>query len=155
MSKTLRTPKAPAKLPGEITISRTTGGGGDNQHVRIEIMDGSSRTQIVSIRMGLLEFAQAVLGCACQPMEFEARAFHLIGTKAENKTEDVPFDRFKHSIDAKLAVAIKAALKPFEVDGWEARECDMTNGHRNTTKDGVAHQSVVFFRHVDAEGKPV
>lgn len=135
-------------------------GGSAGDTIRISIEDDSSRVQFVECDVTPHDFAMAVFGRGNVPASFETAGLNLIGTKAENKTELVPFDAHKYQrersafegddVEARTP-AVLAALKSFEVDGWRASVSDMWNSHRRE-KGG---QRVTFFRHVRADGTPV
>jgi hypothetical protein len=135
--------------PGKIHIGRPSGHG--DEYICIEVTDASSGVQFVEVHVPLAEFSRA-LTSMYSDCEFDLRGAHLVGTKAENKTVFVPYKRaFKNDESRE----VQAALKPFLVDGWYAREGDMTNGHRSEVRNGIAGQNVTLFRHVDSKGNPV
>lgn len=129
--------------------------------IRICIGDASSNIEFFQCDMALADFAHVLTGRSNVAIDYEPRGLSLVGTKAENKTELVPFrphDHHKERQTARLddhearTRSVALALKPFEVDGWSASISDMWNGHR--TRPGG--QLVAFFRHVDAKtGKPI
>jgi len=124
---------------GKITISRVYGGGHDPR-IHIMITEDNSGIEFFDGIIPLDAFGALVTGASYQPIEFEFRP-DKVGWKAENKTELVP----KVDVCAKNKKELIAeALKPFEVDGWSARESDMENMHCRVGDK----QRVVFSRHV-------
>ena len=134
-------------LPATVQISRTSGRD-DDRPMRITIQDTTSGCYVCELCMSLAEFATALTS---SQGEAQMRWFpnSPIGMKKENKEEFVPLSGDSLKRESQYA----AALKLFEVDGWEARRGDMGNSHRGSDTHGYR---VVFFRHVDPEtGKPV
>lgn len=122
---------------GALTISRVHSQDGD--YVEIRIYDDKSHIEFLTVRASLVEFANALLGSGYREIEMELRGLSSIGMTAENKEVFVKCE----NNDA----ARKKAVKALEIDGWHARQDDVTNHHR-ITNNGV---TVVFFR---LTGKP-
>jgi len=139
------------KLKGSLSIGRTSGGSAisEKHPVRIEVTDELSHCRVIEIRLSISDFADALFGRGYTPCHVELNTSNVIGMKAENKTELVPFDMY-HGRSPEL---IAKVLKPFEVDGWRAREGDMLNGHCSVQDKGKRYQRVVFFRHVPADSQ--
>lgn len=136
------------KLKGTFSIS---GFSGSSSGVRIEIADDISRCRILVAELTHEALGQALCGSSMQPCEIELYNKAPFGMKAENKTEFVPVKQFSPN-----PAQSKAALKPFEVDGWKARSGDLGNHHHFVRlKDGTEGFMVVFFRHVKPDGTPV
>jgi len=126
-------------MKGRISIGQVHGGGREPR-IHIMIEEDNSGIEFFEGFMSLEEFGALVTGSSYKPIEFEFRP-DKVGWKAENKTELVP----KVDVCAKNKKDLIAeALKPFEVDGWRARESDMENMHCRCGDK----QKVVFFRHV-------
>jgi len=129
------------KLEGRITVSRFTNCN-DDFPVYIEVEDVKSSVRFLEVRMGLKEFALAVLGLGSITCLLDVGGFELLGTKRENKRELVPCEH-PFGDKKKLALAVKA-LKTFETDGWIGDKKDLENGH-NYKPDGI---EVRFIRHI-------
>ena len=135
-------------LNGSVHFGRPQGDSCD--YISIEITDDTSRIQFIEARIKYADFTHAITGHGGQPITFETRGLNLIGTRHEYKTEIVPFDCYAYRGDT---AAQTKALAPFEVDGWEGRRDDLTNGHCSHER---GFQRVHFSRHVDPKtGKPV
>lgn len=145
------------KLQGKITISRmerwrpcqrlsVTSTHELERPLRILITDSISGCVAAHVSLSLTDFALALTGMGYVDCDLEFNDSGVVGMVAENKTELVPIPA-EHPYNRE-AWSI-AALAPFEVDGWKAREGDITNGHNFVrTKNGMTFQRVVFFRHV-------
>ncbi len=130
-----------------VYIGRAINGGG-NFH--LYVTDEISGVRFFDCHMSADQFADFMSNREAQ-VEGEVSALHVVGMKAENKTEIVPFDWSGKG--ANQSPKIRKALKPFEVDGWKARVSDLTNHHCRVS---AGKQRVVFFRHVDPKtGEPV
>lgn len=129
---------------GRITITRPTYGDG-RQKIAIRIDDESSGIEFLEIEIGLAEFAEAVTGHGHVPCEYDTRGLANIGKQRVVKTERVPYS-FNGKYDTE---ARKAAVAPFEVDGWECNYLgDVGNPYRRAG-EGAYH--VTFIRYEDAE----
>lgn len=130
-----------SKLKGRLTISRPRGGNSD--YIEISITDQSSGTEFVSARVGLTDFAEALVGLALVDCEFDLRP-DRVGMKYEHKEEFVPCPiSYARTAADREKIAAKA-FKPFEVDGWKGRIDDLFNPHRRN-QEGAR---VVFTRYV-------
>lgn len=139
-------------MKGRININRMSGGGTPDE-MRIEVIDASSRIHFLVAKCTPEAMMLALTGRGDVEIEFELVGAELIGSEQENKTEEVPFDCYKGRNDSARK---RAALKPFEVDGWKARVEDLDNGHCRVDKSNPPRQKVVFHRWVNAKtGKPV
>ena len=128
---------------GRITISRPSYGDG-RQKVEIRIGDESSGIEFLEIEIGLAEFAAAITGQGYVHCEYEARGLANIGKQRIIKTERVPYSpNGKHNTDAH-----KAAVAPFEVDGWECNYLGEVGNPYRRAGDGAYH--VTFIRSEDA-----
>lgn len=132
-------------LEGSIHIGRPQGDHCD--YISIEITDETSHVRFVDARIKYADLTLALTG-QIVPVTFELRGTHLVGSQAEHKTENVPWDRCLMS-----PITSSQALAPFEIDGWTGDISDLTNRHRHQP-DGT--QRVTFRRHVDPKtGKPI
>jgi len=135
------------KTEGKATVvitRRTTGNVEDV--VIISIMDEASRAN-VEARLSLTEFARAVTGCYVDHAYAEWAATERLGTVREVKTIEVPWD-YSASHQEPLA-AKKAALAPYETDGWRGRIEALDNSHN--TVHNKAKCRVGFTRWVKKE----
>jgi len=132
-------------VKGHISISRRTGGGVP-ESVHIEIEEDNSGIRFVDIELTLEGFARAITGHGNVPGKLTVRGLDRVGWNAENKTEEVPYDLYSDERNP------KAALAPYEVNGWRARSGDLENGHCQVP--GKKAQRVVFFRHVKPAPAP-
>jgi hypothetical protein len=127
-----------------VQIARAMGGKADKMPMHITITDVISGCRVCEIYMPLGEFALAITSSQGKgEMEFWPKA--PIGMKAQSKEEIVPFKPVTHKRNEQ---EVKAALSPFEIDGWRASESDLFNHYRVA---GAGKQRVTFFRHVDPE----
>ena len=122
--------------------------GGD--FVSLELEDTVSGVHFASAEMAMDDFAQAMFGMS-RPLDVKLRGINLIGATPENKTVFVPDVRATYSRDD---AAAKAAIAPFEVDGWRGRLSDFGNHHKSTTVGGQKGYMVIFSRFV-RDGVPV
>ena len=132
------------KHAGKITItrqSRTTCG----DSVCIELTDESSGTRVVEVEMTVENFGNAITNLALQPCEFQWYPEAPVGKVRETKTEIIQMPEGASYAKDREALA-KAAIAPFEVDGWVGYWRDALNHHRHT--DGTMY-SVGFHRFVD------
>lgn len=130
-------------LPGKLTISHPSGGGGDYIEIRVE--DATSGTPFLALQVSLEAFANAITGRASQDCTLELRGLDNLGKRREVKHERVPYTRV-YGAYAQLAKA--KALAPFEVDGWRGHASDLGNHHKGSDATGY---TVSFTRFVDAE----
>ncbi len=134
----------PKKLPARVTITCATDRKGEHL-MRIEIQDLSSRIEVVTVEMGMAEFALALAHHGYQPAEAEWRGLDLVGWVAENKTEEVEFENQWGERKEKQEASARLALMKHEVNGWRGNMSDLFNGHKRV-RAGV--QRVSFFRYV-------
>jgi hypothetical protein len=125
-------------MNGKITISRTTSNR-EPDFIRLRIEDDSSGVNFLDIRMSLENFAKVITGFGYIDCEFELYAQN-VGMTSESKTEIVPLKDKYFATDEQR----QEALKPFEIDGWKARQSDIKN-HHNYSNEGI---KVVFTRFV-------
>jgi hypothetical protein len=104
-----------------ICITRPIGGRRDDEGhtVRIEIQDKTSRQKIISIEVPMLEFAEALLGLAYRPCEYQIPSDpNLWGMIKEHKTISYsPCDSYSKD---EIRAYLTDIVKPDEVDGWKA-----------------------------------
>lgn len=130
------------KLQGKITISRYTVGP-NRSGITIRLEDETSGVECVEIELTVDALGLAITGASCQPCEFELRPA-FVGKIREYKTEVIPFDLKNYN---KQKAEAKAALKPYEIDGWTGNSNDLLNHHRRIGADSFR---VAFHRYVDA-----
>lgn len=127
-------------MNGKLSISRITHSKGATV-IRFRMEENLSLIGFLEAEISLEDFALALTGQGHIDCTFELYGLKNIGKKLETKVETVPLvNPFQASDEAR-----ELALKPFEVDGWTARESDISNHHRYH-KDTV---SVTFSRFVD------
>lgn len=115
--------------------------------IAIEITDSASHVAFAEIEMTCEDFAKAVTGMDGMTGDLTTRRLDLVGKRREHKRELVPFDG--RCATGPMTDEERAALAPFQVDGWKARLDDLRNGHRRTRHgDGWAHR-VSFVRYVE------
>lgn len=117
---------------------------------RLSVTDQSSRVTFCELTMTGAQFADILTAMTTTDVDCDADALHLVGTTREHKSERVPFGFASSRNRAKA----KAALAPFEVDGWIGRVDDLFNGHRRCGTQDNPMQTVAFERWVDSTGKP-
>lgn len=135
-------------LKGQITFGRSHGGNSDETPIRIEVIDEASGIMLVTVRMDLATFADALMGSGHASCTLQANLSDKIGRKSETRTVLVPFEWHGEFGDeaGKRAAALKA-MKPFLVDGWEEfRESDLFNHHCSVRNDKKAFQNVIMWR---------
>jgi hypothetical protein len=131
-------------IKGQLTISRPSNGRGE-EWITIEFRDEDAGVRFAQFRVSTADFARAITGLGYIPGEIEVGGLHLVGTKAENKTEFIECEP-PYGDKAKKATLLKK-IEALEVDGWKSRSGDWDN-HHNYTRKGV---SIVFFRNVPKE----
>ena len=129
--------------PGKITISRPRGG--DDGQAWIELTDESSGVHFVQLRIPLADFAAALFGQGCVPMEFQLVGADRVGMVRQNKTVILRLPPHVDWHSRLTADEIDKMLAPVEIDGWVAYRRDFENGHR--WRDGVGR--ITMFRHVE------
>ena len=141
------------ELPGKLTISRVRSNM-DNGYIAIRIEDESSGCVAAEIKCSPVQFAEVLMGLACQECSFSVNTSGVLGKVRELKEIVVPEPPFKHyqqDADARKA-AIKWIAKHFKMtDGWEPNHpSEIFNSHRRT-KDGMR---VSLVRFVEPEATP-
>ena len=128
-------------MKGNITFSAVIHSS-QGRSVRIQIEDKLSHTTFLEVTMSLESFALATIGnLGNVECEFDLHAQNA-GKKIEIKTEQVFLANAYFATDEARAEAVK----PFEVDGWKARDRDISNSHRYTQTDNGYMVKVVFSR---------
>lgn len=136
-------------LAGHITISKPHGG--DEQFIEIDIADENSKLHFITIRVGLLDFTEALFGLAHQPMKFTLKGIENVGKVKAKKTEivDIPKSFGKtHNRTDRIEIA-RIACKPFEVDGWVADLTNIVNHHYHP--HDMEKASIDFYRFVEVK----
>lgn len=128
----------------QITISRTSSNIGGS-YIGITMTDGSSRCQMIRIRIDFAEFAEAITGHGCIPCSYEMHSEpEYWGLVREHKTER--FDKGSNPYGAKRRAYLQECVKPYEVDGWKAN----IGWAMATKQDGDKYQ-VLFERYVEPD----
>jgi hypothetical protein len=137
------------KLKGTLTVGYSHNNL-DSDLIHITITDEDSRVRFIDAYMEPSVFARCVFGHSMGEFkELEVRNTDLLGKFHDNKIEFVPLKYIAYDEKGRKKEA-EAAVKPFEVDGWEAYMPDMDNHHCWARhKDGIEGYNVKFFRHVD------
>lgn len=133
------------KLKGELRIARPRGNT-EHEYVQLELTDELSGTRVVTVRIGLAEFTEAVVGSQLVACEFDHYP-ERVGMTREWKEEFVlfPNDRyFTAPLNQRQEVG-RLTLAPLEVDGWRGEVDDLFNHHRRGS-DGAR---VRFTRYVE------
>jgi hypothetical protein len=140
--------KTETYLAGQLNICRPSGGQSDSE-IRIEVIDKSSGCVAFEIRVPAKEMMEALTGYGFRSCTFDINTSGVIGKTREHKTEMVPIPQDAPYGDKGKEV-IKAALKPFEVNGWKGRASDAENTmHRSRgVKDGFRMMEVTFERYI-------
>lgn len=129
---------------------------GDREGAVVRIDDDSSGIRVLEVKLSLEEFAYALMSHGYIECEYDAnyRNAAYFGSEVAVKSEEVPFDMYSSTASKRSEGAIAKALAPFEVDGWEARRSDMTNGHCRVKGSAEPLQRVVFTRFM-RNGEPI
>lgn len=135
---------------GGLSISRCTSPHGTT--CRIEVNDSLSNCRILDLELSFEALGNAITGLAEQPVKFRLFATSdRIGKRYEHKTERVVIKRnwIRTKTDENVA-AVQEAVKPYEVDGWEARIDDAFNQHcQGRQVDDGYEVSIAFNRWVE------
>lgn len=132
------------KMKGSVSTNRPRGSG-NPEYAQIDVNDELSGTRVLTVRIPLKDFAEALFGLAHVECEFDLNP-DLVGKKCEHKQEMVPIEDGLRYADRSSPLAAKA-LAPFEVDGWKGRVDDLFNPHRR----GGNSARVTFVRYVEVE----
>jgi len=139
------------KHQGGLSIARFTDSRGPSGII-IELDDEVSGTRVLSARISLADFAEAVTGKSNAPIIFDLWP-QFVGWKREVKEEIVHIAKPGYSAGRPtIHAAQRKALAPFEVDGWQSRGMDIDNQHRrehDLDRDGLAAYRVVFVRFIE------
>lgn len=128
--------------------------------VEIEVFEKVSGLYAFTATVESEKFLASIARSGNAPIQFWMNESGRVGATREVKTAMVPFDftQHKHPADEYRTPEAVAALKPFEIDGWEAREQDLWNGHNRYSVGDRPHKSwqqeVTFIRFV-RDGVPV
>jgi hypothetical protein len=150
-------------LQGKLTITRSMSGRDDPRPITIAIEDALSGITVIEAHVALSAFAEAVTGFGERPCELEwhPAAAALIGRRREHKRLEVPIPPLPWSKqdEARRRVLIRAAIAPYEADGWRGRDSDAENGHNRvqgaTGPRGESVMRISFDRWVDDDGTAV
>lgn len=132
-------------MEGRISINKITDCGSGKSHMQIIVEDESSSIQFLTVKMSLLDFAQAITGLNCVPIKFALRGIDRVGMKLEVKSENICIP---HSATNSL---IRQYIQAYEVDGWIGEDSDAKNHHnlvRGDWKPETSAYRVSFHRYV-------
>lgn len=128
-------------LLGRISIGYPRGG--DSEYVLIEITDEASRTTIVDVHVSYEQFAKALSSLGDRPCVYELNSVDRAGVFHEHKSERIPLSVNRYDADReRVKAALRAACKPYEVDGWVAQ----IEAALNTKQSGDV-MNVIFRRY--------
>lgn len=134
------------KIKASVTISRPQGHDGD--HISIKIRDESSRTEFLSIRMGLADFAEALTGLSEVKADATVRQLEVVGKKrvTESRSIDCPLSGYDRNA---LSMWLKTNAAE---DGWQI---DTYLGSQGSVKfiDGGCRLNYRVFKYIDAAMK--
>ena len=133
----------PRKYGGSLIITRWHGSKPPFSGITIRLQDETSGTTCVEVEITAEALGNALVGSSLQPCKFEWYPWN-VGKVREHKVETISFEAKTHKTREEEA---KAALVPYEVDGWKGSWRDLGNPH-NGSKDGYR---VGFIRFVDAQ----
>lgn len=137
---------AKENLKGRLIMSRALSNQEPHEFMSIVLTDAMSGTRVIEARMALDESTRALTSSNGECV------FSLWGQKAgmrrEVKREKVFVPNGPYNEREARAIA---AIKPYEVDGWQGNESGAVN-HHNCRKyhDGGADYTVSFIRFVEA-----
>lgn len=134
-------------LKGKVSIHHRMSNFDDPFPIEIELEDELSGAHFLYIQMSLEDFAKAITGQSCVPCEFNCVPT-LVGKRHEHKEAWIPAPGlFLRGEEWKKAYL--EAVKPLEVDGWQADFQASYNGHWDDRKTGK--YKVILRRYVDAD----
>ena len=125
-------------IKAKLGLSRA--GMGSDSYMRMEIEDATSGIRFCELEIGMYDYAFLTTGLHGVSAKCTLRGLEDVGKSVEGKKEIIPRPE-------DTPEAIKAALAPYEVDGWKAYPPDLTNYH-NSVEGG---QSVSFHRYVEVD----
>ncbi len=133
-------------LVAKLSISRPQGGDCNGEFIDIQVNDEAAGVRAVTVRVSLADFAKALTGQGHIPATLEFNDSGLVGMVREYRKKAVP--SLEHLYGDDRASRVRAALVPYEVDGWRGSDSDMSNSHCTSIIDGKRFQAVGFQRHV-------
>jgi len=139
-------------MKGNISIAKVTCLGiPEKDHISIRIEDELSAIEFVEVKISLLDFAKAITGQGCIPVEYELNGIERVGMKYESKTIEVCIPSAAHSYGL-TDTDIDTSVHAYEIDGWVGNRDDCKN-HHNLVKTAMTHQvyRVRYWRWVDME----
>jgi hypothetical protein len=135
------------EFPATLSINRVTCSH-EPDYVSIKIVDETSHCRFAEIQMTFQQLGLAITGRSevdCK-VEFSEKA--PLGKKRVAKTELVPEPKSHRDAEEDAAL-----VKPFEIDGWKARQGDLHNHHMSRQgPNGERMRQVTFVRYVEPEG---
>jgi hypothetical protein len=138
------------------TIVITMPNGADAGYINVSLIDDTSRTQFCEVKIKHADFAQALVGNRYTHMQFEWRP-EQVGKILEVKEEYVTVpDEFPPRYNEAWRGAVEELLKPYEVDGWKARDGDFGNHYRRSKgANDTWGYGVTFARYVNAPAEEI
>lgn len=115
-------------LPGTISISRVSSNQ-EPDYICVEIRDERAGVIVAMAKLPLENFAAAVTGLGHRPCELTFFDLSKVGMIRENKTETINFSVGILDARMRLSDEARAAMAPFEVDGWKGNPPDLANPH--------------------------
>lgn len=141
-----------SKLKGSISIGKVTCCGTPKaDYISIRVEDELSSITFLEVKMGLEDFAKALMGLGNVPIEFELQGTDRVGKKYEHKTLEIHVPYRSGDIRSSDDLIDKAVSEQ-EFDGWVGSRRDCKNHHnwiKNATTGAV--YNVHFCRWVDVE----
>jgi len=127
---------------GKITISRFS----STNTIQIQITDSTSGIEFLRVELDAESLGLALTGLGYQTCHFHTNGLDKIGKHRETKTEVVFVPTPKSYQADDRATAAKAAIAPYEVDGWIGYVADAMNPHKSSRyKDGVAAEGGQWY----------
>lgn len=139
-------------IKASISISRITNYG-EPKPIVIYVEDETSGCQFLELRLSLADYGLLVSGLSGVECDGRVWLDAPIGKQRQVKEELVGWSNCYFSTTEKREEVARAALAPYEIDGWEGRMSDLFNHHRRSkivNKAGEESYKVVFIRFVDA-----
>ena len=132
-------------MKGKVSVSRVHSNHEDD-YVSLELIDDLSHVTCVKIKMSTKTLGDVLTGMSRQECEFSIQP-DLVGKVRETKSETVSKPTSSRS-DENYEAELDTILKPFEIDGWEARREDFRN-HYNSI--GGDQTSITFIRFIEPD----
>jgi hypothetical protein len=128
----------PPSYAGRVTFARVS-----TDEMWLHLTDDATHIEVLRLKISLEDFARMITGQAERPCTFTMRPEHL-GHVAEYKYEIVPYVASHPRGSMAERATKRAALTPWEVDGWQGDASNLGNMHRGSTEG----YRVLFTRYV-------